>query len=160
MLMSQLTTAVFSPVVSSLWALSAALFNWVAGQLARDIDTCMHLCPSWLISLLSLLSLLQDLTSGMESISRAVCSRDTGGLACIVSAVHHHFKQPPNSAEFAVVSPSNSRQARRSPLLTKSSMRSWRVTSHRMAHPEWRYLSGCLRKANKYPSQDWIEHPC
>ena len=160
MLMSQSTTTVFSPAVSSLRALSAALFNWVAGQLARDIDTCMHLCPSWLISLRSLLSPPQDPTSGMESISRAVCSRDTGGLACIVSVVHHHFKQPPNSSEFAVVLPSNSRQARRSPSLTKSSMWSWRVTSHQMARPEWRYLSGCLWKANKYPSQDWIEHPC
>ena len=160
MLMSQSTTAVFSPVVSSLRALSTALFNWVAGQLARDIDTCMHLRPSWLISLRSLLSPPQDLTSGMESISRAVCSRDTGGLACIVSAVHHHFKQPPNSSEFTVVSPSNSRQAQWSPSLTKSLTRSWRVTSRRMACPERRYLSGRLWKANKYPSQDWIEHPC
>ena len=160
MLMSQSTAAVFSPAVSSLRALSAALFNWVAGQLARDIDTCMHLRPSWLISLRSLRSPPQDPTSGMESISRAVCSCDTGGLACIVSALHHHFKQPPNSSEFTVVSPSNSRQAWRSPLLTKSSMRSWRVTSRWMAHLEQRYLSGRLQKANKYPSQDWIEHPC
>ena len=160
MLMSQATTAIFSPAVSSLRALSTALFNWVAGQLARDIDTCMHLHPSWLISLHSLLNPPQDLTSGMESISRAVCSRDTGSLACIVSAVHHHFKQPPNSSEFAVVSPSNSRQAQQSPSLTKSSTWSWRVTSCQMARPEWRYLSGHLWKANKYPSQDWIEHPC